>query len=252
LSLIGVVKSPFAGTRLSCRDDADFFFAMMLLACVDYQEDRDAAGGADCVPALFFVNHTIPVRCDGSSKTRAAISKEMPCFRRFVRFFFSSQTKTTCIYRIVAYPGFVTGGAGVQEFIERPTPCAQGNAGGLFNPFHFNDIHNHISELAGSRLITEYPQNAPIFIWRPTSFPTSKTGFRPYASNTLWPCFGPGRLVIMGLPQFGHQTTVSGTRALCSDQHMDGPSCFGPATVKLYEAGRCSTKRWRLHLRFPG
>ena len=31
LSLMGVVKSTLAGTRLSCRDDADFFFAIPLL-----------------------------------------------------------------------------------------------------------------------------------------------------------------------------------------------------------------------------
>jgi hypothetical protein len=34
-SLMRVVKSALAGTRLSCRDNADFFFAMLFLARVD-------------------------------------------------------------------------------------------------------------------------------------------------------------------------------------------------------------------------
>ena len=39
----------------------------------------------------------------GSSKTRAAVSNETPCFRRLIRFFFSSHAKTICIYEIVAH-----------------------------------------------------------------------------------------------------------------------------------------------------
>src|ERR1019366_6927339 len=61
LSVTGVVKSALAGTRLSCGDDADFFFTMWFLACVNYQQDRDAAGAADGMPALVFVHHAIPV-----------------------------------------------------------------------------------------------------------------------------------------------------------------------------------------------
>ena len=38
----------------------------------------------------------------GSSKIRAAVSNDMPCFRRLVRFFLSSHAKTMRIYRIVA------------------------------------------------------------------------------------------------------------------------------------------------------
>jgi len=47
MSVTGVVKSAFAGTRLSCRDDADFFFAMWFLACVNYQQYREANGAAN-------------------------------------------------------------------------------------------------------------------------------------------------------------------------------------------------------------
>ncbi len=39
----------------------------------------------------------------GSSKIRAAVSNETPCFRRLMRFFFSSHAKTMRIYRIVAH-----------------------------------------------------------------------------------------------------------------------------------------------------
>ena len=39
----------------------------------------------------------------GSSKTRAAVSNETPCFRRLMRFLFSSQAKTMCIYKSVAH-----------------------------------------------------------------------------------------------------------------------------------------------------
>jgi len=39
----------------------------------------------------------------GSSKTRAAVSNEMPCFRRLMRFLFSSHAKIVRIYRIVAH-----------------------------------------------------------------------------------------------------------------------------------------------------
>ena len=38
----------------------------------------------------------------GSSKTRAAVSKETPCFRWLMRFFLSSHTKIMCIYESVA------------------------------------------------------------------------------------------------------------------------------------------------------
>jgi hypothetical protein len=34
---------------------------MWFLACVNYEQDRDAAGAADRMPALLFVNHAIPV-----------------------------------------------------------------------------------------------------------------------------------------------------------------------------------------------
>lgn len=39
----------------------------------------------------------------GSSKTRAAVSNETPCFRRLERFLFSSHAKTICIYKSVAH-----------------------------------------------------------------------------------------------------------------------------------------------------
>jgi hypothetical protein len=61
---MGVVKSALARTRFSCRDDAHFFFAMFFLAGVNYEQDRDAAGSTDSMPALLFVNHAIPVRHD--------------------------------------------------------------------------------------------------------------------------------------------------------------------------------------------
>jgi len=61
---MGVVKSALAGTRLSCRDDTDFFFTMLFLTCVNYEHNCDTAGAADCMPALLFANHAIPVRHD--------------------------------------------------------------------------------------------------------------------------------------------------------------------------------------------
>jgi hypothetical protein len=39
----------------------------------------------------------------GSSKIRAAVSNETPCFRRLMRFLFSSHAKIMCIYRSVAH-----------------------------------------------------------------------------------------------------------------------------------------------------
>ena len=42
-------------------------------------------------------------RTFGSSKTRAAVSNETPCFRRLMRFLFSSHAKTMCIYKSVAH-----------------------------------------------------------------------------------------------------------------------------------------------------
>jgi len=59
-----VVKSALAGTRLSCRDDTDFFFTMLFLTCVHYEYDCDTAAAADCMPALLFVDDAIPVRHD--------------------------------------------------------------------------------------------------------------------------------------------------------------------------------------------
>ena len=41
---MGFVKSALAATRFSCGDDADFFFTMLFLACVNYQQERDANG----------------------------------------------------------------------------------------------------------------------------------------------------------------------------------------------------------------
>src|SRR5664280_2807869 len=61
---MGVVKSALAGTRLSCRDDTDFFFTMLFLTGVNYEHDCDTADAADCMPALLFVNDAIPVRHD--------------------------------------------------------------------------------------------------------------------------------------------------------------------------------------------
>jgi hypothetical protein len=61
---MGVVTSALAGTRLSCRDDTDFFFTMVFLTCVYYEHDCDTAGAVDCMPTLLFVNDAIPVRHD--------------------------------------------------------------------------------------------------------------------------------------------------------------------------------------------
>ena len=70
--MIGVVKSVLAGTRFSCRDDADLLFATWLLTCVNYDHDhdhdhdhdRDAAAATDRMPARLCVNYAIPVRVD--------------------------------------------------------------------------------------------------------------------------------------------------------------------------------------------
>jgi hypothetical protein len=59
-----VVKISLAGTRLSCRDDADFFFAILFLAGVNDERDRDAAGAADGMPTLLCVNYAIRLRDD--------------------------------------------------------------------------------------------------------------------------------------------------------------------------------------------
>ena len=48
----------------------------------------------------------------GSSKIHAADSNETPCFRRLMRFFFSSYPKTICIYIIVVHFGIGLGAAG--------------------------------------------------------------------------------------------------------------------------------------------
>jgi hypothetical protein len=49
---------------------------MLFLACVNYEQDRDAAGGADRMPPLLFVNYAIRYETTfGSSKIRAAVSK---------------------------------------------------------------------------------------------------------------------------------------------------------------------------------
>jgi hypothetical protein len=37
---------------------------MLFLACVNYDQDRDASGGSDRVPAFLLVNYAIPVRDD--------------------------------------------------------------------------------------------------------------------------------------------------------------------------------------------
>ncbi len=65
----------------------------------------------------------------GSSKIRAAASNEMPCFRRLLRFFFSSHTKTMCIYRIVALwrmgcPNAISLDHGCRVLIESDLPPA--------------------------------------------------------------------------------------------------------------------------------
>jgi hypothetical protein len=56
---MGRVKSALAATRSSRRDDADFFFAMSFLACVNYQQERDTASETDGMPALFILNRAI-------------------------------------------------------------------------------------------------------------------------------------------------------------------------------------------------
>ena len=62
MSLRGTVKSTFAGTRLSCRDDADFFFAIFSLDGVNYEEERDAAVQADGMPSFLVPNDAIELR----------------------------------------------------------------------------------------------------------------------------------------------------------------------------------------------
>jgi hypothetical protein len=37
---------------------------MLLLTCVNYEQDRDAASGADRMPTFLFVKYAIPVRYD--------------------------------------------------------------------------------------------------------------------------------------------------------------------------------------------
>lgn len=51
---------------------------------------------------------TYEITC-GSSKIRAALSNEMPCFRRLMRSLASSQAKTIRIYKIVAHSGGCAG-----------------------------------------------------------------------------------------------------------------------------------------------
>src|SRR4029079_9146560 len=62
LSVMGRVKSALAPTRLSCRDDADFFFAILFLACVHNQQDRYSTGATDRVPAFLIGGDTIRIR----------------------------------------------------------------------------------------------------------------------------------------------------------------------------------------------
>jgi hypothetical protein len=57
----GLVKSALAGIRLSCGDDADFFFVIFFLDCVNYQQERDAAGATNGMPSLLAVNDAIQV-----------------------------------------------------------------------------------------------------------------------------------------------------------------------------------------------
>jgi len=58
---MGRVKSTLAGTRLSCRDDTVFFFAMLFLDYVNHQQERDAAGPTDRMPALLVINDAVRV-----------------------------------------------------------------------------------------------------------------------------------------------------------------------------------------------
>jgi hypothetical protein len=37
---------------------------MLFLACVNYEQDRDASRGADRLPAFLLINYAIPVRDD--------------------------------------------------------------------------------------------------------------------------------------------------------------------------------------------
>ena len=59
----GRVKSALAATRFSCRDDADFFFAILFLACVNHQQKCDAGNQAeDGVPAFLVIDYAIQIR----------------------------------------------------------------------------------------------------------------------------------------------------------------------------------------------
>src|SRR6266852_1182138 len=62
LSVMGRVKSAFAATRFSGRDDADFFFAILFLACVNYQQERDAPVMTNSVPTLLVLIGAIRIR----------------------------------------------------------------------------------------------------------------------------------------------------------------------------------------------
>jgi len=70
---------------------------MLLLARVNYEYNRDTASAPHRRPRDSRYDTEF-----GSSKVRAAVSKEMPCFRRLVRFFLPSHARTMCIYKIVA------------------------------------------------------------------------------------------------------------------------------------------------------
>src|SRR5207244_11745331 len=83
LSVTGVVKSALAGTRLSCREDADLFFVMLFLVCVNYEQDRDASGAADCMPAgvrvfaSIFCTEAFPIKAsDYAAKWRNRVAQQ--------------------------------------------------------------------------------------------------------------------------------------------------------------------------------
>ena len=59
---MGLVKRALAATRPSCGDDADFFFAMLFLACVNYQQRHNTHIATDALPPIFIVNDTIRIR----------------------------------------------------------------------------------------------------------------------------------------------------------------------------------------------
>ena len=64
-SVMGRVKSLFAWIRLSCRDDADFLFAILFLHRVDDQQQNHASREPNRMPALLTIEHSFDVR-DGA------------------------------------------------------------------------------------------------------------------------------------------------------------------------------------------